>query len=310
MRFFIFLLFLLLPLAVSANEQTAEIAGKKVYVWDPQTQRKAPVVVFSHGFNGCATNARYLAEALAADGYWVFAPNHADAHCGKKGGFSRPSTPFGKPEEWDDKTYADRRDDIKNLLEALVDDKTFSQKIDFLHIGLMGHSLGGYTVMGMAGAWPSWKLPAARAVLALSPYSQAYVAKNTLSGISTPIMYQGGTRDIGLTPALKKPEGTYALTPQNKYLVVLDGAGHFAWTDLNSTFHPSINHYALAFFDYYLKGNASAGKLLMEKLADVKTLDYDSAIGKTTPIAAQDKGQDDSARSHIRKRIRSRLKGQ
>ena len=32
---------------------------------------------------------------------------------------------------------------------------------------LAGHSLGGYTVLALAGAWPSWKLANVRAVLAL-----------------------------------------------------------------------------------------------------------------------------------------------
>jgi hypothetical protein len=36
--------------------------------------------------------------------------------------------------------------------------------------------------------------------------------------------------------------------------VELDGAGHFAWTDLNRTYISSINAYSVAFFDAYLKG--------------------------------------------------------
>jgi hypothetical protein len=34
-----------------------------------------------------------------------------------------------------------------------------------------------------------------------------------------------------------------------------------AWTDLNPRFHSVINRYSIAFFDRYLKGDASAAEL-------------------------------------------------
>jgi Platelet-activating factor acetylhydrolase, isoform II len=37
-----------------------------------------PLIIFFHGFHGCAPQSVFLIEALAADGYAVFASNHRD----------------------------------------------------------------------------------------------------------------------------------------------------------------------------------------------------------------------------------------
>jgi hypothetical protein len=43
----------------------------------------------------------------------------------------------------------------------------------------------------------------------------------------------------------------------------LKGAGHFAWTDLRSTFQDAIVAYSIAFLDRYVRG--SAGSLLLSQ---------------------------------------------
>jgi pimeloyl-ACP methyl ester carboxylesterase len=80
-------------------------------------------------------------------------------------------------------------------------------------------------------AWPGWKLDGVKAVLALSANVQPFLVRGTLAGLGAPVMYQGGTLDFGITPALHKAMGAYDLSPMPKYYVELKGAGHFAWTD-------------------------------------------------------------------------------
>ncbi|MBY0427959.1 MAG: hypothetical protein K2Q32_01940, partial [Alphaproteobacteria bacterium] len=195
--------------------------------------------------------------------------------------------------------------------DSMVGNDLFLKHVDFEHVGMIGHSLGGYVAMGLGGAWQSWKSNHIKAVLALSPYSAPFLSKNTVSNISVPIMYQGGTRDIGITPSLSKPDGTYNQTHPDKYLVILDGASHFAWTDKVPTFHSSITSYGIAFFDYYLRGNASAGKLLMEKRTDIASLYYNNAQGKTDEpklTVKSDTKPVGKLREHIREKIRDRIK--
>ncbi len=69
---------------------------------------------------------------------------------------------------------------------------------------------------------------------------------------------------------MKKSDGCYAVTSSPAYFVELQGAGHFAWTDLNSDYQDLINHYSIAFFDKHL-GNKPTAKP-SEKIAGVSEL--------------------------------------
>lgn len=237
--------------------QKMQVAGLDVAAWLPPSDTPGPwpIVIFSHGFHGCSIQSTFLMGALAKAGYTVFAPNHRDFACRDlRLWMARSDEPFTDPQAWSDATYLDRDKDIENLLDALGRDPRYhAPPFDWNHVGLVGHSLGGYTVLGVGGAWPQWKDPRVKAVLALSPYTAPFIEKKTLAGIDAPVMYQGGTRDWGITPYLNKGNGAYPQTPAPKYYVEFDGAGHFAWTDLNSNYHAAIIDYSRAFLDHYLK---------------------------------------------------------
>jgi predicted dienelactone hydrolase len=254
------LLMAVAPSAVAGVLQK-QIAGLDVAVWlpDPASAGPWPVIVFSHGFHGCNTQSTFLTAALAQAGYAVFAPNHHDAACHDLRAWAeRPDVSFGDPERWTEDTYADRGRDIRHLLDALQQDPAYRDgRLDFQHIGLVGHSLGGYTALGLAGAWPGWKDPRVKCVVALSPYATPYGARSSLGGIAgIPVMFQGGTRDVAITPFVARAGGIYDQSPAPKFFVEFTGAGHFAWTDLNPTFQPSIIAYTSAFLDQSLKGTA------------------------------------------------------
>lgn len=270
-----------IPAAV-AREDSATLAGLHVTVWSPDhdTQGPLPVIVFSHGFHGCAVQSRFLTNALASVGYLVVAPNHRDAACG--GGTARwsdrPEEPFGDPAAWTEATFRNRADDIRRLVAALKTDATWRARADANRLGLMGHSLGGYTVLGLGGAWPGWKLEGVRAVLAMSPYALPFTRRGTLRGLAAPVMYQGGTRDTPLTPTVRDPMGAYDQSASPRYYVEFDRAGHFAWTDLLSGSHAPIVAYAGAFMDRYVKGLA-ATTALTQISPDAVILRYTSELG-------------------------------
>ena len=151
-------------------------------------------------------------EALASAGYLVVAPNHADASCGAarhvRSGLHRPEEPFQKAQEWSDATYKDRRADIEAVLDGRPQRQIISRRsVDARRVGIAGHSLGGYTALGVAGAWASWKDPRIKAVLALSPYNTPFIAKGDLGHMNVPVMYQGGTLDFGISPTVRRLEG-------------------------------------------------------------------------------------------------------
>jgi pimeloyl-ACP methyl ester carboxylesterase len=151
-------------------------------------------------------------------------------------------------------------------IEAARSDDRF-RRADWSRLGLVGHSLGGYTVLALAGAWPQCKLAGVKAVLALSPYSQPFIVHGTLDGLGAPVMYQGGTRDFGITPAIEKTRGAYDQSPEPKYLVVINKAGHFAWTDTGrAVFRKPIVDYSVAFLNRYVKGQPAEPLLSQEGL--------------------------------------------
>jgi predicted dienelactone hydrolase len=228
----------------------------------------APLVVFSHGDLGCGLQSIAFTEELARHGYVVAAPDHADAflcHAAQPAESGRAIQPnFLKPETWTDATFVDRRDDVEATIDELLADDVFRQVIDAQNIGVAGHSLGGYTVVGLVGGWASWVDPRIHAVLALSPYVMPFQVRNTLRNIQVPLMYQGGTLDVAITPFLKGANGAYSQSNPPAYFVDLKNAGHLAWVNCGKAATTAsclgtkanmklIDDYGIAFFERYLK---------------------------------------------------------
>jgi predicted dienelactone hydrolase len=235
--------------------------------------QRFPLIVFSHGFGACGIQSLFFTEALARAGYIVAAPDHKDSSvCSIEkgrgsGGFGRGEEPFGQPDKWTAAVYKDRADDVRRILDELPRDSRFAEHVDVTRIGGAGHSLGGYTIMGLVGGWDSWRDDRIRAALLLSPYAHPFVSQGTVGEIRVPVMYQSGTRDIGVDPILKKSGGAYDASRAPKFFEELPGAGHGAWSNLTCLSYGSvpqcnqesataktINQYAVAFFDRYLFG--------------------------------------------------------
>jgi predicted dienelactone hydrolase len=233
-----------------------------------------PLIVYSHGFTGCGTVALFYTESQARAGYVVVAPDHKDSKCKVDEPFQLPlremsEEPFQRPDVWDESTYRDRAADIRRVLDELPHERMFAGHIDRDRIGATGHSLGGYTIAGMTGGWASWRDSRIKAAVLMSPYVQPFEKKNTLDDIHVPVMYQGGTRDFGITPSIKKQGGAYDLTNAPKFFVEIQDAGHLDWSNFacnpygaipacasESMAAREIDRYAIAFFDRYLKGQS------------------------------------------------------
>jgi predicted dienelactone hydrolase len=244
-----------------AREQTFKLGSMQVTAWSPDQPMpgKLPVLIFSHGLHGCDVQSSALTQAFAAAGYLVFAPNHRDASCngGRTPWFEGTELMFLHPEQWTEATYRNRADDVRRLVAGLYDDERFRDRADWSRLGLVGHSLGGYTALGLAGAWPDWKLPGVRAVLALAPYSHPFTVQRTLGGLGMPVMYQCGENDFAITPIVAQAGGSYEQSPQPKYYVEFAAAGHLVWTNSDDTDRQAILAYSLAFLDHYVKGQAA-----------------------------------------------------
>lgn len=233
---------------------------------------KFPLVVFSHGFAGCGTQSIFFTEELARRGYVVIAPDHKDAICSVDGSlptFAKNQPSLLDPKSWSQSSYIERRDDIKNIINGAMSGY-LKNIIDKEKIALAGHSLGGYTALGLAGGWDNWKDSRIKAVLLLSPYTLPFTLNDTLKKVEVPVMYQGADFDIGITPFIEGKDGAYTKTNSTKYFVKLKGGNHFIWTNLQCSGQTSvrncinskpeaklINDYGIAFLEKYLKGKNS-----------------------------------------------------
>ena len=104
-----------------------------------------PLIVVSHGTGGSALQMMWLGQTLAAHGYIVAAVNHH----GNTGAEDAPTIP-GFVLWWE------RPRDLTVLIDRLLADSTFGPRIDSARIGAAGFSLGGYTMIEIAGGTTNW----------------------------------------------------------------------------------------------------------------------------------------------------------
>lgn len=107
------------------------------------TKKKLPVVLLSHGTGGTADSMGWLARALACEGYVVLGANHH----GNTG--LEPYLAEGFLCWWE------RATDLSVLLSLIGTTGFFANRLDFDQVSAVGFSLGGHTVMALAGAQTS-----------------------------------------------------------------------------------------------------------------------------------------------------------
>ncbi|MFM0645194.1 alpha/beta hydrolase [Paraburkholderia bryophila] len=99
-----------------------------------------PLLVLSHGTGGSADSLDWLGAALAAHGYIVAGVNHPG------NSELEPLTRDGFTLWWE------RATDASEVLDSVLADPKLGPHVDRDRIGAVGFSLGGYTVLELAGA--------------------------------------------------------------------------------------------------------------------------------------------------------------
>jgi predicted dienelactone hydrolase len=105
----------------------------------PPSTGEHPLVVLSHGYGGNWGNQAWLASALAQQGYIVAAVNHP-------GTTSRDRSPQAAAQLWQ------RPIDLSRAIDAVLAQPKQFGSVTKTRIAVVGHSLGGWTVMETAGA--------------------------------------------------------------------------------------------------------------------------------------------------------------
>lgn len=98
-----------------------------------------PLVVLSHGYGGSWRNLSWLAAELVEQGYIVAAPDHPG------------TTTFNRDKDQAAQLW-ERPHDLSRVIDALSKDNTLAGQVEPKRIAAIGHSLGGWSVVALAGA--------------------------------------------------------------------------------------------------------------------------------------------------------------
>ncbi|MEM9008225.1 MAG: alpha/beta hydrolase [Cyanobacteria bacterium P01_F01_bin.86] len=231
-----------------------------------QTAESTPVIVFSHGVASGRNAFVYLAQHLASHGYAVVVPQHDDdsqKYSQFLAGVDRPPNPM---------TLISRPRDISLVLDELEQLAQTQQDYANLaidNVGVLGHSLGGFTVLAVAGAEfnfekiqqncslaernrpslnPSLLVQCdlialedqapfqlqddrIRAVFALNPPTSLFFGETGLAQIEIPTFLVASMADI-VVPAIPEQIDAYRwLQTNNRYLVAIENATHFTFLE-------------------------------------------------------------------------------
>jgi predicted dienelactone hydrolase len=249
---------------IDPNRPAPNADGPRTFDVDlyvPQTQSPAPVVMISHGWGADKASFEFLGLHLASHGFVVAVPQHV----GSDAAFQQRFLAGVFYEDIPPREYVDRPLDISYTLDELERltsaDGAYHGRFDLTRVGMIGHSLGGYTALALAGAPLNYNLlqracvperPFAMnlsiylqcraaplppvdkplrddrvdAAMALNPITSVVQGPSQLAKITVPTMLVTGNLDLLAPPVQEQIHPFTWLTTSDKYLVAMVPADH------------------------------------------------------------------------------------
>ena len=241
----------------------------------PQQQAESiPVIVISHGVASNRQTFAYLAKHLTSHGYGVVVIDHTDTNTEK---FDQFLTGLDGPPN--PQSLLHRPGDISAVLDTLEQKSAEVPDLRSLNlnsVGVLGHSLGGYTALATAGAtlqpqlWETVcsetvaeqpllnlsmliqcrfdELPEdvsltvqddrVQAVIAINPLTSHLFGAEGMATLTVPTMLVAGTDDYFVPALPEQIEPFQGLTMAEKYLVVVENGTHFTPLDASEQVLP------------------------------------------------------------------------
>ncbi len=238
-----------------------------IYSTTGTTQK--PLVVISHGFGATRRHLQYLAQHLASYGFTVAVLEHPGSNAVAVNRVTNSSSDLSKLISA--KEFIDRPQDVTFLLNELsklnLQPGQLQNKLNTNNVTVVGHSLGGYTALALAGgkldldslrkfcknsvlfgeAPGDWLQCAAvelkdsdirtplqdkriKGTIVLNPLVGNLFGRKGLENINTPVLMLASSDDA-LTPALKHQFAPFTQIRGNKYLITAIGGTHLSVSD-------------------------------------------------------------------------------
>ena len=210
----------------------------------PDATRARPLLVVSHGTGGSALVYRDLGLALVRAGFVVALPDHPGDCRGDNALAGTAANLENRPRH------------VRRVIDAALADPRVGPHLAPGAVGLIGHSMGGYTALAVAGGRPS-TLPRetpdglahpvhvepdrrVKALVLLAPATVWFVGDGALNDVTVPILLFTAETDEHTPPhhADLLVRGTRSVTghAELEHRVVA-GAGHFSFL---SPFSPRL----------------------------------------------------------------------
>ena len=216
--------------ATGTAHDTARDRWFSCEVWYPEdlpSFTEAPLVVYSHHSGGNRRAATYLTTHLASHGYVAAALDHSETFAPElaRKPDETPEQKSARAQAW----AASRVPDIRFLLDSLLHLSPVT--IDHLRIGIVGHSIGGWTAL----AAPETE-PRIRSVVALAPGGASNPRPGIMNvrltfqwGREIPTLYLVAENDTPLP--LSGMFELFDRTPEPRQMFILRRADHLHFID-------------------------------------------------------------------------------
>ena len=227
--------------------------------------KPAPIVILSHGFGSEPRAFSYLSEHLASYGIAAVSVEHI----GSDSDYELEILEGAKKRAISPQEFIERPLDVQYVLNELErlnkSNNQFQGTFDLDKVGIIGHSLGGYTTLALAGAkinterlnqqCPEKKInlnmsllmqcrakdlvtqkqladPRIKAAIAISPISSTILGEESLNNISIPTAIMSGSEDI-IAPVVQEQVYPFTwLSAKDKYLAMMVPGDHFSSSSL------------------------------------------------------------------------------
>ena len=226
----------------------------------PATDKKAPLVVLAPGLNTDFNALLYVGRHLASHGFAVATLNFPFTSADEISAELKGLAAIPDPNAWIAQPTT-----VSALIDVVA--SRWGRSVDTTHVGVLGQSLGGYTVLALGGArldWPAlqkgcqaladpnqlvlnpavvWQCQAptenastanftdrrVRAVVAVNPVTTPIFSSASLQSLHTPVLMIAGTDDF-FAPPLSQQFKIFTAFHQNDHILgILNHGTHLSF---------------------------------------------------------------------------------